>query len=74
VTKPVRLGDGTFRMYAFAQPDAAAFVSLRSSDGLAWTMESGTRFTAAGTPVTDPFVIERGDGTWLMVYKRQTRR
>lgn len=75
VTKPVRLADGTFRMYAFAQPDAASFVSLRSSDGLAWTMEPGTRFTAAaGTQVTDPFVIARGDGTWLMVYKKQTRR
>ena len=75
VTKPVRLIDGSFRMYAFAQPDAATFVSLRSSDGLAWTLESGTRFTArTGTQVTDPFVIPRGDGTWLMVYKRQTRR
>jgi hypothetical protein len=75
VTKPVRLSDRTFRMYAFAQPDAASFVSLRSSDGLAWTMEPGTRFTAAaGTQVTDPFVIARGDGTWLMVYKKQTRR
>jgi hypothetical protein len=35
----------------------------------------GTRFTArTGTQVTDPFVIPRGDGTWLMVYKQQTRR
>ncbi|HSW30168.1 MAG TPA: exo-alpha-sialidase [Longimicrobiales bacterium] len=75
VTKPLRLSDGTFRMYAFAQPDAVSFVSFRSNDGLAWTIEAGTRFTAAaGTQVTDPFVIARGDGTWLMVYKRQTRR
>jgi hypothetical protein len=62
-------------MYAFAQPDATTFVSLRSSDGLAWALESGTRFTApAGMQVTDPFVIPRGDGNWLMVYKQQTRR
>lgn len=74
VTQPVALSDGTFRMYAFRQPDAAEFVSLHSSDGFAWTVEPGTRFSAAdGYRVTDPFVIARGDGIWLMVYKREQR-
>ncbi|NJD20792.1 MAG: hypothetical protein FIA95_16090 [Gemmatimonadetes bacterium] len=50
VTTPVRLPDGTFRMYAFAQPDAVSFVSLRSHDGLAWALEVGPRFTAAAAP------------------------
>ncbi|MDP2957815.1 MAG: hypothetical protein Q8N53_15420 [Longimicrobiales bacterium] len=75
VTRPVRLGDGSFRMYAFRQPDAAEFVSLRSADGLAWTLEAGVRFSAAGNhQITDPFVTPRGDGSWLMVYKREARR
>ena len=74
VTQPVRLPGGTFRMYAFRQPDAAEFVSLRSADGLAWELEAGTRFsTGSGYRITDPFVTARGDGTWLMAYKREQR-
>ena len=72
---PVQLSDGTFRMYAFPQPDPTGFVSLRSSDGLAWSLEAGTRFTVPSTyQITDPYVIARGDGTWLMAYKRERRR
>jgi len=70
VTRPVRLADGTFRMYGFRQPDAQEFVSLRSSDGLTWSLESGVRFRAgAGRQITDPYVIEKPDGKWLMAYK-----
>jgi hypothetical protein len=74
VTSPVRLTSGTFRMYAFRQPDATEFVSLSSADGLSWTLDAGTRFTVpAAYQITDPFVIARGDGTWLMTYKREKR-
>jgi len=74
VTRPVRLPDGSFRMYAFHQPDATSFVSLHSSDGLAWTLESGNRFTVPGDKqITDPYVVARDDGTWLMAYKQENR-
>jgi hypothetical protein len=72
VTRPVRLNDGRFRMYAFAQPDAGQFVSLISNDGLSWSLEQGTRFSAGtGYKITDPYVIARGDGSWFMTYKRE---
>lgn len=49
-------------------------MSLRSADGLAWELEAGTRFsTGSGYRITDPFVTARGDGTWLMAYKREQR-
>jgi hypothetical protein len=74
VTKPLRLTNGTFRMYAFSQPDAGTFVSMTSPDGLNWTLEPGTRFSVSNSfQITDPYVIARGDGTWLMTYKRSQR-
>jgi hypothetical protein len=72
VTEPVALPDGTFRMYAFKQPDATTFVSLTSNDGYAWTLEDGVRFeTEEGYQITDPFVIPLTDGTYKMFYKRE---
>jgi hypothetical protein len=74
VTRPVRLPDGRFRMYGFHQPDATDFVSLISADGLAWTLESGTRFgVPTGYQITDPYVIARPNGGWFMTYKREKR-
>jgi hypothetical protein len=74
VTKPVRLPDGRFRMYAFPQPDASEFVSMISTDGLSWALEAGTRFkVAASTKITDPYVTPLSDGRWIMAYKQEKR-
>lgn len=73
VTRPVKLSDGRFRMYAFRQPDATEFVSMVSNDGLSWVLEAGTRFTVpAAYQITDPYVIAK-DNTWFMTYKREKR-
>ena len=76
VTRPVRLPDGSFRMYGFPQGAAGQdrFVSFRSPDGLVWTLEPGDRLTApAGYEITDPYVIPLAAGGWYMVYKRSPR-
>lgn len=74
-TQPLRLPDGTFRLYAFRQPEADHFVSFRSRDGMAWVREEGERFrTQEGYVITDPFVIQRQDGSYQMFYKRQKGR
>ncbi|HQQ96962.1 MAG TPA: hypothetical protein PLX35_06840 [Cyclobacteriaceae bacterium] len=44
---------------------------MKSSDGLAWTMEAGDRLVAPpGYEITDPYVVQLKSGKWLMAYKR----
>ena len=69
-TSPVRLPDGRFRLYAFAQGGQTDFVSFISNDGVRWTKEDGVRLqAAAGEQITDPQVVRLRDGTWKMVFK-----
>lgn len=68
---PVLLKDGSLRLYAFEQtrPSANAFVSFRSTNGISWTPEAGTRLLAStNEQITDPFVI-RWQGGWKMYFK-----
>jgi len=69
-TAPVRLDDGSFRLYAFDQRNQRTIVSFVSTDGLAWTPEPGVRLEApAGKEITDPQVVRLPDGSWKMVFK-----
>ena len=69
-TTPVKLDDGTFRLYAFNQPDGQRVASFLSSDGINWTQEPGIRLQAdAGQQVTDPYVVRLANGSWKMFYK-----
>lgn len=73
VTKPLTLPDGTFRMYGFPQGanQQNRFISLLSSDGYTWTLETGNRLVAPmGYEITDPYVIRLVSGKYFMVYKR----
>ncbi|HRI78117.1 MAG TPA: exo-alpha-sialidase [Cyclobacteriaceae bacterium] len=73
VTKPVKLDNGTYRMYGFPQGPGqqVRFVSLVSPDGYTWTQEPGDRLVApAGYEITDPYVVRLNSGKWCMVYKR----
>jgi hypothetical protein len=74
-TKPVKLSDGTFRLYAFDQRTGKTFSSFTSTDGLNWTQEAGVRLTAPeGKKMTDPFVIQLPDGSWKMYFKMEDER
>lgn len=68
---PVRLDDGTFRLYVFDQKSAlSAFESFTSPDAKTWTKEAGTRLEApAGMQITDAQAVHLKDGSWLMVFK-----
>lgn len=69
-TAPVKLDDGSFRLYAFNQRGSQYIGSFISRDGINWTQESGVRLTApTGKEITDPFVVRLPDGSWKMFFK-----
>lgn len=73
VTKPVLLPDNTFRMYGFPQGanQQNRFVSMHSTDGYSWNLDTGNRLVApSGYETTDPYVIRLTSGKWFMVFKR----
>lgn len=73
-TAPVRLEDGTFRLYAFTQRGANKVCSFASKDCRTWTQEEGTRLAPPeGKEITDPFVVRLKEGTWKMFYKIQAK-
>ncbi len=65
----VTLSDGSYRMYAATQPEVKGHnfevYSAKSTDGVTWTKESGTRKTMA----TFPQVIKLSDGTFRMYFQ-----
>lgn len=70
VTAPVKLDDGTLRMYGFDQGKQRTIRSFTSADGLKWEQEEGVRLEAPeGKEITDPFVVRLDDGSWKMFYK-----
>lgn len=65
----VDLGEGKFRLYYAAEPEASNFngqiYSATSTDGKTWTKEEGTRKTQAAFPD----VISLPDSKWRMYYQ-----
>ncbi len=69
---PVKLDDGSFRLYAFKQPESQVIGSFTSFDAIQWTQEEGVRLNAPlGQSITDPFVVRLPDGTWKMFFKTE---
>jgi hypothetical protein len=61
----VRLADGRYRLFFMQGRPLPSFYSALSTDGVHFTAEPGTRFTAAPQPVFDPMVLQTPDGWWL---------
>ena len=62
----VLLEDGIIRMYFTSDPNDGSgprTYSATSSDGVTFTMDSGTRFAKSGSMVLDPTVLKIGE-TW----------
>ncbi len=69
-TAPVKLDDGSFRLYAFNQRGNQSVGSFISKDCINWIQEPGVRLTAPpGKEITDPFVVRLPDGIWKMFFK-----
>lgn len=68
----IKLSDGTFRMYF---QSAGVIKSAKSTDGLKFTDEAGTRIDKTNDlsltfdNVAAPTVMEQADGTFVMVYR-----
>lgn len=73
-TKPVEYEPGKLRFYCFWQKgqDSGKVVSVVSTDGLNFTLESGTRLAISGKFISDPYVIRMPDNTWRMYFKVQS--